>query len=184
MTDAVYAYYNDDPHQAHFFTTNNLALPAERFRAIGGFDTTFPLAASEDREFCDRWLHHGYQMTYSPEVVVYHAHVLTLRTFWGSISSMVAVLFTSTKCEYTATGDASKRILNSIAICLVIPFHRYTVAERYCSRRCWCCRTQHLRQGFGGRGSIEPLGGQQAGGNGRDDPPQPPHLPDRSDARA
>jgi GT2 family glycosyltransferase len=66
MTDAVYAYYNDDPRQAHFFTTNNLALPADRFRAIGGFDTTFPLAASEDREFCDRWLHHGYQMTYAP----------------------------------------------------------------------------------------------------------------------
>jgi GT2 family glycosyltransferase len=82
MTDAVYAYYNDDPCQAHFFTTNNLAVPADRFRAIGGFDTTFPLAASEDREFCDRWLRHGYQMTYAPEALVYHAHVLTFRSFW------------------------------------------------------------------------------------------------------
>jgi GT2 family glycosyltransferase len=82
MTDAVYAYYNDDPRQAHFFTTNNLALPADRFHAVGGFDTTFPLAASEDREFCDRWLHHGYQMTYAPEAMVYHAHRLTFRSFW------------------------------------------------------------------------------------------------------
>ena len=81
MTDAVYAYYNENPHQAHFFTTNNMALPADLFRAIGGFDTTFPLPASEDREFCDRWLRHGQQMTYAPEALVYHTHELTFRSF-------------------------------------------------------------------------------------------------------
>ena len=64
------------------FRANNLALPEDRFRAIGGFDTIFPLAASEDREFCDRWLHHGFQMTYAPEAVVYHARALTFRSFW------------------------------------------------------------------------------------------------------
>jgi GT2 family glycosyltransferase len=47
---------------------------------MSGFDSTF--ATSEDRELCDRWLHHGYHMTYAPEVIVYHAHALTLRTFW------------------------------------------------------------------------------------------------------
>lgn len=80
IIDVVYAYYNADPNQARFFASNNLALPADRFHAIGGFDASF--ATSEDRELCDRWLHHGYRMTYAPEVLVYHTHALTFRTFW------------------------------------------------------------------------------------------------------
>jgi GT2 family glycosyltransferase len=80
LIDYLYAYYNAS--EARFFASNNLALPTAHFRAIGGFDTTFPLAAGEDRELCDRWLHHGYRMIYAPEVLVYHFHTLTLRTFW------------------------------------------------------------------------------------------------------
>ena len=80
ITDAVYAYYNHST-RAHFFASNNMALRTELFRDFGGFNTTFPRAASEDREFCDRWLKQGYQMTYAPEVVVYHAHALTFRRF-------------------------------------------------------------------------------------------------------
>jgi GT2 family glycosyltransferase len=80
IVDFVYAYYNADPSQARFFASNNLAFPADRFRALGGFDTTF--RTSEDRDLCDRWLHHAYRMTYAPEVIVSHAHPLTLRTFW------------------------------------------------------------------------------------------------------
>jgi len=82
LVDYLYDYYNADPNCALFFASNNLALPADRFRAVGGFDGAFPLAAGEDREFCDRWLRHGYQMIYAPEAIVYHAHGLTLRTFW------------------------------------------------------------------------------------------------------
>jgi cellulose synthase/poly-beta-1,6-N-acetylglucosamine synthase-like glycosyltransferase len=82
LIDYLYTYYNADPNNARFLTTNSLALPAERFYAVGGFDTTFARAAAEDRELCDRWLHHGYKMIYAPEAVVYHAHALTLRTFW------------------------------------------------------------------------------------------------------
>ncbi|MGI8995339.1 MAG: glycosyltransferase family 2 protein, partial [Pyrinomonadaceae bacterium] len=81
LINYLYAYYNAVPGKAVFFTSNNLALPAGRFRAIGGFDTRFLLAAGEDRELCDRWLNHGYPMTFAPEVVVYHAHALTLRSF-------------------------------------------------------------------------------------------------------
>jgi glycosyltransferase involved in cell wall biosynthesis len=80
IVDYVYAYYNTDPHHARFFASNNLAIPADRFSAIGGFDPTF--RTSEDRDLCDRWLHHGNQMIYAPEIIVYHAHPLTLRTFW------------------------------------------------------------------------------------------------------
>src|SRR5207247_10297291 len=64
LIDYMYAHYNCDRQHANFFASNNLAVTAERFRAIGGFDTSFPLPAGEDREFCDRWLHYGYEMTY------------------------------------------------------------------------------------------------------------------------
>ncbi len=77
----LYAYYNADPGNARFFTSNNLALPAENFHAIHGFNPAFPRAAGEDREFCERWLDHGFRMTYAPEVQVYHRHALTFSAF-------------------------------------------------------------------------------------------------------
>jgi len=80
ILDVAYAYYNDDGAEARFFASNNMTLPAARFRAIGGFDPQF--TTSEDRELCDRWLRAGYRMTYAPEALVHHAHPLTLRRFW------------------------------------------------------------------------------------------------------
>jgi glycosyltransferase involved in cell wall biosynthesis len=77
----LYAYYNRDPHQAGFFTSNNLTVPQGRFRQIGGLDMFFPRAGAEDREFCERWLRHGFRMIYAPEVLIYHAHRLTLHSF-------------------------------------------------------------------------------------------------------
>ena len=82
LIDYLYQYYNPYPDDAHFFTTNNLAMPSDLFRSVYGFDTAFPLAAGEDRDFCDRWLHFGKRVIYAPEVVVYHVHVLNFRTFW------------------------------------------------------------------------------------------------------
>lgn len=82
LIEYLYAYYNADHSQPYFLASNNLALPTTCFNALGGFDTTYPLAAGEDRDLCDRWLHHGYRMTYAPEAIVYHAHTLTFRTFW------------------------------------------------------------------------------------------------------
>ena len=81
LIDYLYAYYNQQPERAVFFASNNLVVPAALFRRIGGFDSRFPLAAGEDREFCDRWLRHGYRLRYVPEVIVYHAHALSLRRF-------------------------------------------------------------------------------------------------------
>ena len=81
LIDYLYAYYNADPLQARFFASNNMALPSDRFHKIGGFDTTFPRAAGEDRELCDRWLNHGFQMIYASEVLVRHSHSLTCRNF-------------------------------------------------------------------------------------------------------
>jgi glycosyltransferase involved in cell wall biosynthesis len=82
LIDYLYSYYNDDHTQALFFASNNMAVPTRQFRELGQFDTSFPLAAGEDREFCDRWHHHRYPLRYVPEARVYHAHQLTLRRFW------------------------------------------------------------------------------------------------------
>lgn len=83
ILNAMFAHYNACPNQARFLASNNLAVPANYFRAIGGFDATaFPFAAAEDLDFCERWLAHGYGMMYAPELRVIHAHRLTLRSFW------------------------------------------------------------------------------------------------------
>ena len=82
LVDFVYSYYNRNPNQARFFASNNLAVPKDRFLAMGGFDTCFVTAAGEDREFCDRWLTAGHRIFYAPGVVVHHAHPLTFRSFW------------------------------------------------------------------------------------------------------
>ncbi|MEM7793025.1 MAG: glycosyltransferase [Cyanobacteria bacterium P01_C01_bin.118] len=82
LIDYLYDYYNVESEQATFFASNNFALPAHHFHQLGGFDVTFPLAAGEDREFCDRWLHHGLPMTYAPKMQINHAHKLSLSKFW------------------------------------------------------------------------------------------------------
>ncbi|PZV21666.1 MAG: glycosyl transferase [Leptolyngbya sp.] len=81
LIDYLYDYYNSR-RQPSFFASNNFALSSEQFRQLGGFDTTFPLAAGEDREFCDRWLQQGLPMAYAPEARVDHSHHLSLRRFW------------------------------------------------------------------------------------------------------
>ena len=77
----LYDYYNLSYRPTRLFISNNMAVPVKLFSTVGGFDTSFPLAAGEDREFSDRWLHHGYQATYAPEAIVYHSHALTLLGF-------------------------------------------------------------------------------------------------------
>jgi GT2 family glycosyltransferase len=80
VVDAGYAHLNGNPGRARFLAAANLALPAEAFRALGGFDESF--VTSEDRELCGRWESRGHRMVYAPEAIVYHAHDLTLTSFW------------------------------------------------------------------------------------------------------
>jgi glycosyltransferase involved in cell wall biosynthesis len=79
--DRVYNHYNTNPDQAQFFASSNLALPKDLFLAIGGFDIALFPDASEDRDLCNRWLHHGHRMVYAPDALVYHSHHLTLSKF-------------------------------------------------------------------------------------------------------
>jgi glycosyltransferase involved in cell wall biosynthesis len=87
LVDYLYDYFGTGRGQqpenasAPFFTSNNFALAATAFRDAGGFDETFPLAAGEDREFCDRWQQQGRTLTYVADATIQHAHQLTWRRF-------------------------------------------------------------------------------------------------------
>ena len=78
----LYTYYESELRNGRFFASSNMAAPAGRFLEVGGFDTRFPLAAGEDRDLCDRWLQHGYELRYVPDALVHHAHDLDLTSFW------------------------------------------------------------------------------------------------------
>lgn len=81
LIDYLYRYYNADHDRALFLTSNNVAFPAQKFREIGGFDTSFPLSAGEDRELCDRWRQTNNKITYAPHATVFHAHHLNFTRF-------------------------------------------------------------------------------------------------------
>jgi GT2 family glycosyltransferase len=81
LIEFLYEYYNVGESDGRFFITSNLAFPACAFRALGGFDTSFPLAAAEDRDVCDRWREAGHTMVYANDAVVHHAHALRLGSF-------------------------------------------------------------------------------------------------------
>lgn len=74
-------YHRTDADEVRFWTTSNLALPVEQFHLVGGFDPTFPFPGGEDVDLCARWLARGHRVHYAPEVVVSHAHQLTLSSF-------------------------------------------------------------------------------------------------------
>ncbi|HEY7534611.1 MAG TPA: glycosyltransferase [Thermodesulfobacteriota bacterium] len=79
IIDIVYGHYNAKPNHSLFFASNNIALSKNIYTTIGGFDSSF--LTSEDRDFCNRCLYHGFQMIYEPKAIIYHAHTLNLQTF-------------------------------------------------------------------------------------------------------
>lgn len=82
LVDYLYGYFGKKNSELYFFTSNNLVVPKIQFQQIGGFDSTFPLPAAEDRDFCKRWLEGGFKLNHQPQAVVYHAHQLNFRGFW------------------------------------------------------------------------------------------------------
>jgi GT2 family glycosyltransferase len=80
ITETVYAHFNRGCAAPTFISTSNLAVPADRFREVGGFDEGFRTA--EDRDFSSRWIERGFPLVDAPEVMVAHCHGFTLATFW------------------------------------------------------------------------------------------------------
>ena len=82
LVEFLYAYYNSDPLDARFFTSNNIAASRTAFLAHGGFDPAFTLNAGEDRDMCARWHELGDRLVSVPGARIGHAHDLQLRRFW------------------------------------------------------------------------------------------------------
>ena len=81
LLEYLYAYYGGRAAgRRQFFASNNMAVAAETFRGMHGFDGSFERAA-EDREFCERWQKSGRQFHFAPDAIVFHAHDLNARTF-------------------------------------------------------------------------------------------------------
>jgi glycosyltransferase involved in cell wall biosynthesis len=100
LIDYLYDYFNADPEQGNFFTSNNMALSRSMFEMTGGFDTDFSQAGGEDRELCDRWLQLGYSMSFVPEARVRHAHEMDLRSFWKQHFSYGAGAWRYWECKH------------------------------------------------------------------------------------
>lgn len=81
LMDYLHTMFNASPGQAMFAAGNNMGVPAEGFRELGGFSLRYIRMAAEDRDFCARWVAAGRQMVYAPDVVVRHAHRLDFRSF-------------------------------------------------------------------------------------------------------
>jgi GT2 family glycosyltransferase len=81
IIDYLYAHYNMNTDHAKYAVSSNLALPAEGFDVIGGFNTDFTRPGGEDRDLCARWLDQGLRIVYAPEVIVHHYHDLSLKSF-------------------------------------------------------------------------------------------------------
>lgn len=77
-----YLYRAFDSTSEQFFCSNNLCVPTEQFHLLGGFDSSFPLPAAEDRDFCIRWREAGYALQFVPEAVMLHSHPMNLRGYW------------------------------------------------------------------------------------------------------
>ncbi|MDQ3242281.1 MAG: glycosyltransferase, partial [Gemmatimonadota bacterium] len=81
LIDYLYGYYGGRAAgREQFFASNNMAVRADAFRALGGFDETFRRAA-EDREFCERWRASGRPFVFVASAIVHHAHELDAGSF-------------------------------------------------------------------------------------------------------
>jgi len=82
IMSCVYDYYSRHAVGHQFFSTTNLAVPANRFWLLEGYSERFAQAAGEDYDLCARWAEAGFPSEYAPEVEVGHAHGHTLASFW------------------------------------------------------------------------------------------------------
>ena len=77
----VYEHFNRGARGAYFLASNNIACRRDAYLSCGGFDTAFPVAGAEDREFCDRWRMLHRPLLWISGALVEHRHTQTLRKF-------------------------------------------------------------------------------------------------------
>lgn len=74
VLDFLYEYFESIPAPTtlRFFATNNVACRRDLLLSLGGFDETFPRAAAEDRDLCERWHEAGRPFHYEEQARVTH----------------------------------------------------------------------------------------------------------------
>ena len=82
ISEFLHQHFNRDPWNGRFFQSNNIAIGVGPFRQIGGFDAAFQRSASEDRDFCDRWLGLGWRLVTARDAVVIHYREMWFRGYW------------------------------------------------------------------------------------------------------
>jgi len=83
LLEYILYYFNaGEPGLRPFVVSDNLCVPTAAFRALGGFSAAFPIAAAEDRDFCDRWTAAGGVISQAEQPACFHAHELNLISFW------------------------------------------------------------------------------------------------------
>lgn len=82
LIDYLHDYYNRQDTGPTFFPSNNFCISARAYKSLEGFEEGFPLAAAEDRDFCDRALDAGLKLAYQPGAVIDHYHRMSVRGFW------------------------------------------------------------------------------------------------------
>ena len=83
IIDLVYEHFNTEEASAYFLTSNNILCSRAAYSELGGFDTSFPRAGAEDRDFCDRWRASGRLLRLVPAARIEHRHAQNLKQFLG-----------------------------------------------------------------------------------------------------
>ena len=107
LTDYLYKYFDPAKTKNAFFTSNNMAMPIANFKALNGFDVSFPLAAAEDRDLCDR-SNRVYPMVYVPTAKIEHFHKLNLISFWKQHFSYGRGAFNFYKTGFERSSQVTK----------------------------------------------------------------------------
>jgi len=82
LQDYLLMHFNSCLDDAALAVGCNFGVPADGFRALGGFSAHyFQVAGAEDRDFSWRWRKQGRRIVFAPDVVVHHAHRLTFASF-------------------------------------------------------------------------------------------------------
>jgi GT2 family glycosyltransferase len=81
LIDSLYQQFEAAPSRQRFFTSNNMAGARETLMSLGGFSGSFPFAAAEDRDLCDRWVEAGGELVYVSDALVDHFHEMSLDGF-------------------------------------------------------------------------------------------------------
>jgi cellulose synthase/poly-beta-1,6-N-acetylglucosamine synthase-like glycosyltransferase len=67
--------------QIDFIDTYSAAFRRDRFIESGGYDTSFPVACSEDSDLSYRMAARGWKMVFVPTAIVWHQHPATLASY-------------------------------------------------------------------------------------------------------